>query len=112
LIQTAAGREGGVWQIPGATAGVISAVSASPVRGAGSGQQYTFTISDIKGSGDIGIVNILVNDFIDGREGCYLAYIVQAKLLVLVDDAGNAGALSSGRCRPETHGRWGTGNVP
>ena len=87
----------GTWQVPGAAAGVITAVSASPSRGVGSAAtNYTFTITDSKGAADIGIINVLVNDFIDGRHGCYLAYIAQSRLLVLVDDAGDAGGPFAG----------------
>ncbi|MEZ5404530.1 MAG: hypothetical protein R2729_32930 [Bryobacteraceae bacterium] len=88
----------GVWQVPGSPAGVIAAVSASPARGTGSSQSNlaTFTFSDTKGSGDIGVINILVNDFIDGRHGCYLAYVAQSKRLLLVNDAGDAGGPFAG----------------
>ena len=58
-----------------------------PARGNDSGEtNYTFTITNTKGAADIRIINVLVNDFIDGRHGCYLAYIAQYHLLALVDD--------------------------
>ena len=42
------------------------------------------------------MVNLLINNFIDGRHGCYLAYVTQSNLLALVDDAGDAGGPFAG----------------
>jgi hypothetical protein len=62
----------------------------------GTAQSFTFTISDTKGAADIGIVDVLVNDFLDGSHGCYLAYAARSKLLLLVDDVGDAGGPFAG----------------
>ena len=70
----------GVWQVPGSvSAGTITAVSASPARGSGSAQTFVFTLTDSKGASDIGVANVLINDFIDGRHACYLAYVGTAE---------------------------------
>jgi len=53
-------------------------------------------LTDVKGAGDIGIVNLLVNNFIDGRQACYLAYVASSNTLLLVDDAGDAGGPFAG----------------
>jgi hypothetical protein len=42
------------------------------------------------------VLNVLVNDFIDGRQACYLAYVVASNTLYLVDDAGDAGGPFAG----------------
>ena len=42
------------------------------------------------------MINLLSNKFIDGRQGCYLAYIASSNTLVLVDDAGDAGGPFAG----------------
>lgn len=55
-----------------------------------------FTFSDPRGWQDLGVVNILINNFIDGRSACYLAYVVPSSTLVLVDDAGRAGGPYAG----------------
>ena len=81
----------GTWQAPGATAGTISAASMNPPRGTGSSSPFTFTFTDSKGVNDLGVTNILINNFIDGRQACYLAYVAASNALLLVDDAGNAG---------------------
>jgi hypothetical protein len=67
---------------------------------------YTFTFTDTNGFADLGVVDILVNDSLDGVSACYLAYVpngAAAGYLYLVDDQGDGGyapgsplALSSG----------------
>jgi hypothetical protein len=60
------------------------------------GQTYTFTLTDTKGAADFGIVDVLVDNFLDGRQSCYLAYIASSKTLLLIDDAGDAGGPFAG----------------
>jgi len=89
----------GVWQAPSTQTGAIAVMGVSPVRGAaaaGTGGQFTFTWTDGKGTGDLGVVNVLVNNYIDGRGACYLAYVASSDTLVLVDDAGDAGGPWAG----------------
>ena len=50
----------------------------------------TFTFSDPDGFQDLDVVNILINNFLDGRNACYLAYSRSAGVLYLVNDAGTA----------------------
>jgi len=88
----------GVWQVPW-TSGVITATNVTPPRGtgsAGTSQQIKFTWTDTRGTGDIGIVNVLINNFIDGRNSCYLAYSPSSNTMYLVDDAGDAGGPFAG----------------
>ena len=66
----------------------------SPARGSGASQTFTFTFTDTKGYQDLGVLDILINNFLDGRQACYLAYSRPAGVLYLVNDAGTA--LSSG----------------
>ncbi|HYW47779.1 MAG TPA: hypothetical protein VE959_33230 [Bryobacteraceae bacterium] len=67
-----------------------AAVSVSPAGGNTSSQTFTFVYTDPRGFQDLGVLNILVNNFLDGRHACYLAYVVPSNTLVLVDDAGDA----------------------
>ena len=88
----------GVWQVP-FTAGSISVMGTSPLRfTAASGSAYPLTVmlSDSKGTGDLGVINLLINSFVDGRHACYLAYSVPNNALYLVDDAGDAGGPFAG----------------
>jgi uncharacterized repeat protein (TIGR01451 family) len=89
----------GVWQVPWTAAGTIGVAGANPARGAGAAgapQSLAFTLSDSQGTPDLGVVNVLINDFVDGRHACYLAFVVATNTLYLVDDAGNAGGPFAG----------------
>jgi len=59
-------------------------------------QTLTFYFVDTKGVADFGVVNVLINNFIDGRQACYLAYVKSSNTLLLVDDAGDAGGPFAG----------------
>src|SRR5262249_11296395 len=48
------------------------------------------------GSGDLGVINLLINRAIDGRQACYLAYSAPNSTLYVVDDAGDAGGPFAG----------------
>jgi len=88
----------GVWQAPGGTQSTTTAVTGmSPASGSGFGPAaFTFAFSDIEGFQDLGVLNILINNFIDGRHACYLAYARPGNILYLVDDAGDAGGPFAG----------------
>ncbi len=86
-------RAQGVWNIPG---GIVpgngtAVVSLTPARAATNTVTITGVFSDTNGFGDLNIINILINNAIDGRNACYIAYIVSTNTLVLVNDAGDAG---------------------
>lgn len=71
----------------------------SPSRTDGSGQLYTFNFSDSNGFADITVINILLNSAIDGRQGCFLAFVPSSATtgsVFLVDDAGDAGGPFAG----------------
>lgn len=81
----------GVVQAPGALqATTTSAVGMTNSRGFGLGPtHYIFTFSDTRGFADLGVMNVLINDSIDGRHGCYLAYSRPLNTLYLVNDNGD-----------------------
>jgi hypothetical protein len=90
----------GVWQAAFTPAGTITIGSLSPARGAapaGTLASYVLRLTDKKGASDMGVVNLLVNSSIDGRQGCYLAYSAASNSLLLIDDAGDAGGPYAGR---------------
>jgi len=77
----------------------------TPSQGLGPGPTtFTFTFSDTKGVADLGVLNILINNTIDGRHGCYLAYSRPLNVLYLVDDAGDAGGPFAGTGAMHTSG--------
>ena len=89
----------GVWQVPFSPPGTIAVSGLTPSRGAGQNgvsQPFAFVVTDSKGTGDIGVVNLLINSSIDGRKACYLAYVASSNTLVLVDDGGDAGGPYAG----------------
>jgi len=80
----------GTWNVPG-VATFPAVTTLGPARGSGSTQLFTFTFTDTKGYQDLGVVDILINQFLDGRNACYLAYSrSQNALYVIEDPAGQA----------------------
>ena len=69
-------------------------VSVSPASGNTLSQTFTYTFSNPTGAENLGVLNILVNSALDGRNACYLAYVpagLNSGTLLLVNDAGAAG---------------------
>src|SRR6266478_871062 len=62
----------------------------SPNGSSGAGQVFTLTFSDSAGYQDLGVLNVLINNALDGRQACYLAYSQPQNVLYLVNDAGTA----------------------
>ena len=98
----------GVWQAPGGASTSPAVVSQNPARGSAANQTFTFTFSDSGGWQNLGVINVLVNNFLDGRQACYLAYSRQYNVLYLVDDPGSGllpglvlngtGSISNSQC--------------
>jgi hypothetical protein len=96
---TAGWQRVGVWQVPGSPATQITMTGQNPSRGVATGgidQTFTFTITDTSGYTNLGIVNVLINEFIDGIDACYLAYSESSNTLFLVDNGGDAGGPYAG----------------
>jgi len=98
----------GTWDVPGPSTPPVAYPAVAPAHGTGATQTFTFTFTDAAGWQDIGIVNILINGSLDGRNACYLAYSRPFNTLYLVDDAGGsllgginpngAGNLTNSQC--------------
>lgn len=83
-------------------------VSASPAAGNGLSQIYSFTFSSPYGWQSLGVVNVLINFWLDGRNSCYIAYSRPLGVLYLVNDPGTAlsaelylgtaGSVSNSQC--------------
>jgi hypothetical protein len=87
------------WGVPYQAAGSTTVISPSPGHvsaAVGLPQTIAVQLSDSKGVTDLGVVNLLINNFIDGRNACYLAYVPASNTLLLVDDGGDAGGPFAG----------------
>lgn len=80
----------GLISLPAPPSNVTTAVADAQLQltGAG-GPAFSFTLTDTKGWQDFGVVNVLVNDALDGRHACYLAYSRPLNTVYLVNDAGD-----------------------
>ena len=58
--------------------------------GTGATQLIRYTVLDNDGTGNLTVSNLLINNFLDGRQACYMAYDHQNSVLYLVNDAGTA----------------------
>ena len=56
----------------------------------GLSQVFPFIVQDEDGIGDLTVTNMLINNYLDGRGACYLAFDHVGKVLYLVNDAGTA----------------------
>src|SRR5262249_54972953 len=94
--------------------------SVSPASGNATSQSIVFTFSDPDGYQDLDVVNILINNFLDGRQACYLAYSRPSNVLYLVNDAGaglsngltlgGSGSISNTQCTISGAGSSVSGN--
>lgn len=92
------------------------------------GSERTFEFSAVHYGGDrpFGILNLLVNTALDGRQGCYVAYLVAQRQVYLVKDGGpeaglegplslgGVGSISNSQCTVLSAGSsvMGTGERP
>jgi len=89
----------GAWNVRGPPPPGPAAVSVSPPRSTGDSQAFTFTFSDTNGFADLSVIDILVNDSLDGRRACYAAFVPSGPAsgsVYLVDDAGDPGGPFAG----------------
>jgi hypothetical protein len=73
------------------TPAVPSPVSVVPGSGSGYSQTFTFTFSDPAGYTDLSVLDILINNYLDGIGACYVALVpvtASSGYLYLVADAG------------------------
>jgi hypothetical protein len=96
-----AGTSGSSLIIQNPTPTVLPVLPASGTQASGN---FQFQFTDPAGWQNLGVVNVLINNFLDGKHACYLAYVVSSKSLVLVDDAGDGGGPYAGSLAPGTAG--------
>jgi hypothetical protein len=91
-------RSVGLKSVPPLPAGSPSVGEAVQTQVTTATQAATFTFSDASGVSNLGVLNVLINSALDGRNACYIAYVRAANLLYLVDDPGTGlqGAVTPG----------------
>jgi hypothetical protein len=70
-------------------------VSMQPTAFTGAVETVAIEFSSPSGFAYLTVVNVLINNALDARQACYLAYSVADNTLFLVKDAGNAGDTTS-----------------
>jgi hypothetical protein len=98
----------GTWAVPPVPGTYPSVEPMAPARGRGASAEFTFRFRHHASWQNLSVVNMLLNDFLDGRHACYLAYARTNNTLYLVNDEGTAllpglavsgtGALSNSQC--------------
>jgi uncharacterized repeat protein (TIGR01451 family) len=79
------------------TTATLAPASVSPGAGSGTTQTFTFTFTDSAGYSDLTVLDVLINNYLDGIGACYFAWVpagASAGYLYLVDDAGDGGYVS------------------
>jgi uncharacterized repeat protein (TIGR01451 family) len=69
-------------------------ISVTPNTGSSLTQTFTFTFNAPGGWQSLSVVDVLINNFLDGRNACYIAFQssgASSGTVLLVDDAGDAG---------------------
>lgn len=66
-----------------------SVTTLSPIATSGTQQTFTFSFTDPDGATDLGVVNVLINNFLNGASACYIAYDRPSNFVFLVNDVGD-----------------------
>ena len=119
---TVAGRTFTVTQAAAQIAGknTPTADSASPAFGNTANQSFVFQFSDADGWQDLGVLNVLINNALDGRHACYVGYSRPDNVLFLVNDTGDgllpglalngSGAVGNSQCTVTGAGSFASGS--
>ena len=73
----------------GTPSGPPAPASLTPSVSTGASQFLTATFNAPAGYQTLNVVNVLINNFLDGRQACYLAYSVASNALYIVGDIGD-----------------------
>ena len=87
----------GTWDVPAAAPTGPAVAGITPARSTSTGETYTFKFTDTNGYADLAVVDVLINNSLDGIAACYVAFAPTGATsgeLYLVDDAGDGGYAS------------------
>ena len=82
------GPDGALWIAENGTAKIaqtalpMASPIVEPASGNGLSQTLTMRLNDPNGASDISVVDVLINDALDGHSACYLAYLPSSNALV------------------------------
>ena len=76
--------------------GAPAVVSLSKVSISAATQAFALQFSHPSGFTNLTVMNLLINTALDGRKGCYIAYVQQTNTVYLVNDGGDAGGPYAG----------------
>jgi hypothetical protein len=82
----------GTWNVPGGAPAGPAVSGVSPAQSTTNVNYFAFTFTDSNGYADLGVVDVLINSFLDGINACYFAYVptgATTGYMYLVDDAGD-----------------------
>ncbi|HEY1757189.1 MAG TPA: hypothetical protein VGG72_17580 [Bryobacteraceae bacterium] len=91
------------------TAGGISPAGVGPGAGSGLAQTFTFSFLDPAGYADLSVLDILINNYLDGAAACYIAFVpasASTGYLYLVDDGGDGSYVSGTPAWLPSSGVW------
>ncbi len=77
-------------------AGAAPVVTQTPFAGSGLSKVISVQFRSPAGAGNLGVLNVLINDALNGDRACYIAYSAPLKVLYLVNDGGPASGISAG----------------
>jgi hypothetical protein len=109
----------GTWSVPGPAPVGPAVGGVNPARSNTASQTYAFTFTDTNGYLDLGVLNVLINDALDGSHACYIAYSRSANVLYLLNDTGSAllpaitlgsGSVANSQCTINGSGSSAVGN--
>jgi len=82
---------------------ILAPISIGPANGNANSQTFSVTFSDPNGWQNLQVVDVLINNVLDGRQACYVAFVpsgANSGSVFLVDDSGDAGGPYSGMVLP------------
>jgi hypothetical protein len=88
-------------------AALLSPLAVTPASGNVATQTFVFTFVDPVGYADLGVQDILINNFLDGAQACYIAFVPSGPTsgsIYLIDDAGDGGGPFAGTFNLGTSG--------
>ncbi|HEY1754004.1 MAG TPA: hypothetical protein VGG72_01315 [Bryobacteraceae bacterium] len=85
------------WSFTTAATPSIAPTALTPATGSGFTQTFTFNFTDPAGYMDLAVLDVLINNYLDGIGACYLALVPASSTsgyLYLVDNAGDGGYVT------------------